>query len=134
MSFVDEDYFGIWVDRPLQDLGLESCLSPCMTPELETQSSTLDASQSVRICQNKSCRRLGSAKVIAAFEANLVEGVEVVGCGCLGQCGNGPMVLVLPGQVWYSRVHPDEVGAIVDRHLKNGKPISALLYRKFHPD
>jgi (2Fe-2S) ferredoxin len=70
---------------------------------------------------------------MAAFNANPVEGVEVVGCGCFGQCGNGPMVLVLPEQIWYSRVHPDEVGVIVDRHLKNGNPIPALLYRKFHP-
>jgi (2Fe-2S) ferredoxin len=123
----------ILVDRSLQDLGSESRFKPCMTPELETQSSTLKACQSIRICQHNSCRKSGSAKVKAAFEANPVEGVEVMGCGCFGQCGNGPMMLVLPEQVWYSQVHPDEVGEIIDRHLKNGKPIAALLYPKFHP-
>ncbi|KAM3100233.1 (2Fe-2S) ferredoxin domain-containing protein [Phormidesmis sp. 146-35] len=128
-----EDYSGILVDRRFQDLGSESRLKPCMTPPLPPPSALRPSHQSVRICQHNSCRKSGSAKVLAAFRANPVEGVEVVTCGCFGQCGNGPMVLVFPEQVWYSRVHPDEVKAIVDRHLKNGTPISALLYRKFHP-
>lgn len=85
----------------------------------------------VQICQNKSCRKLGAANVLAAFQT--AAEVEVVGCGCLGQCGNGPIVLVLPEQVWYCRVRADEVGAIVDRHLRGGKPVQSMLYPKFHP-
>ena len=82
----------------------------------------------VRICQNTSCRKLGAPKVLAAFQALPVEGVEVVETGCLGQCGNGPMVLVLPEQVWYSGVRPQEVPAVVERHLKGGIPVKGMLY------
>ena len=43
------------------------------------------------------------------------------------------MVLVQPEEVWYSRVQPDEVPAVVERHLIGGEPVKAMLYRKFHP-
>jgi (2Fe-2S) ferredoxin len=43
------------------------------------------------------------------------------------------MVIVLPEQVWYCRVQPNEVPAVVKRHLYGGEPIRAMLYRKFHP-
>jgi (2Fe-2S) ferredoxin len=87
----------------------------------------------VRICQHKSCRKQGAAKVIQAFQSLAPAGVNIEPSGCLGQCGNGVMVLVLPDQIWYDRVRPEEVGAIVDRHLIRGEPIQAMLYRKFHP-
>jgi (2Fe-2S) ferredoxin len=87
----------------------------------------------VRVCQHKSCRKLGAAKVLAAFQSQPISGVEVQGWQCFGQCGNGPMVLVLPEQVWYCRVLPEEVDAIATRHLKDGHPIRSMLYRKFHP-
>jgi (2Fe-2S) ferredoxin len=87
----------------------------------------------VLVCQNRTCRKQGGEKVLAAFEAHSVVGVKVVGSGCLGQCGMGPMVRVIPDEVWYCRVRPDEVSALVERHLKGGKAIAAMLYRKFHP-
>jgi (2Fe-2S) ferredoxin len=44
------------------------------------------------------------------------------------------MVQVVPDQIWYNQVHPDEVPAIVKRHLRGGQPVAAMLYRKFHPE
>lgn len=93
-----------------------------------------ESSRQVLVCQNCNCRKQGAAKVLAAFQAHPVTGVEVVGSSCLGQCGNGPMVLIAPDEVWYSRVHPDEVPAVVKRHLSGGKPVAAMLYRRFHPN
>ncbi|MDJ1170964.1 (2Fe-2S) ferredoxin domain-containing protein [Roseofilum sp. BLCC_M154] len=87
----------------------------------------------VRVCQHQSCRKLGATQVLEAFELYPVEGVEVIAVHCLGQCGNGPMVLVLPEEVWYCRVSPQEVPAVVERHLIGGNPVKGMLYRKFHP-
>jgi (2Fe-2S) ferredoxin len=42
------------------------------------------------------------------------------------------MVKILPDEVWYCRVHPDEVPAVVERHLLGGQAIAAMLYQKFH--
>lgn len=91
-----------------------------------------ESSRRVLVCQNSSCRKKDAAGVLAAFQAHPVTGVEVVGSSCLGQCGNGPMVLVVPDEIWYSRVHPNEVPAVVKRHLLGGKPVAAMLYRRFH--
>lgn len=87
----------------------------------------------VRVCQHQSCRHLGAAQVLEAFELHRVDRVEVVAVHCLGQCGNGPMVLVLPEEVWYYRVSPQEVPAVVERHLRGGNPVKGMLYPKFHP-
>jgi (2Fe-2S) ferredoxin len=90
--------------------------------------------KTVLICQHNACRKAGSADVLAAFRANSPAHINIQSVRCLGQCGNGAMVLVLPEQSWYDRVQPDEVPAIVERHLKNGKPIQAMLYKKIHPN
>ncbi|NEP90411.1 MULTISPECIES: ferredoxin [Okeania] len=84
------------------------------------------------VCQNRTCRKQGSAKVLAAFESSEVPNIQVEKSGCLGQCGNGPMVLVLPEEVWYSHVHIDEVSAVVERHLLGGVSVKKMLYSKFH--
>ena len=91
-----------------------------------------ESSRQVLVCQNRTCRKQGAEKVLAEFEKLSPSEVEVVASGCLGQCGNGPMMLVLPEEVWYSGVCAEEVTAITDRHLRGGKRVEAMLYRKFH--
>jgi (2Fe-2S) ferredoxin len=39
------------------------------------------------------------------------------------------MVLVLPDEVWYWRVLPEEVGAIAHQHLQLGRPVEAMRLR-----
>jgi (2Fe-2S) ferredoxin len=86
----------------------------------------------VLVCQNTACRKGGSAKVLAAFQAASLPEVAIEPSRCLGQCGNGPMVVVLPDEVWYSRVIPAEVAAVIERHLRGGIPVKGMLYRRFH--
>jgi (2Fe-2S) ferredoxin len=42
------------------------------------------------------------------------------------------MVLVLPEEVWYNGVCPEEVATITEQHLRGGNPVEKMLYRKFH--
>ena len=86
----------------------------------------------VRVCQNRTCKKQGAVKVLAAFEANLVSEMTVIGSSCLGQCGNGPMVLIVPDMVWYSHVRPSEVKKVVEEHLLGGKRVEQMLYHRFH--
>jgi (2Fe-2S) ferredoxin len=74
----------------------------------------------VLICQNRTCLQQGSALVAAAFLTWQNSDWQTIKSGCLGQCGNGPMVLILPEMIWYSRVQPEQVAAIVERHLGRG--------------
>ena len=85
------------------------------------------------VCQNETCRQQGSKKVLAAFQAETPPEIEVESTGCLGQCGSGPMVLLLPEEIWYCHIHPDEVSEIVEKHLKQGRVVREKLYPKFHP-
>lgn len=91
------------------------------------------STKTVRVCQHRTCLKQGSAEVLSAFRDTPIAEVAVVASPCLGQCGSGPMVQVLPDQVWYDRVSPAEVTAIVDRHLLKNQPVTAMLYAKFHP-
>jgi (2Fe-2S) ferredoxin len=44
-------------------------------------------------------------------------GITGEGCGCLGRCGNGSNVLVLPARIWYHRVRPSEVPELLNREI-----------------
>jgi (2Fe-2S) ferredoxin len=67
----------------------------------------------ILICQNRTCRKQGAAEVLAAFREIDLPNITYEGCGCLGNCGNGPMALVLPARIWYYRVHPQDVTKIL---------------------
>jgi len=81
---------------------------------------TISNYQCVRICQSRTCRKQGATEVLAAFEKLSISGITITASGCLGKCGNGPMVLVLPDAVWYSGVLPGEVPLIVAQHGVKG--------------
>nr|WP_071590722.1 (2Fe-2S) ferredoxin domain-containing protein [Synechococcus sp. PCC 7336] len=87
----------------------------------------------VLVCQNVTCHQQGSGKVLAAFQLGAPSEVEVEPSGCLGQCGSGPMVLVLPEEVWYCHIYHLDVPVIVEKHLKRGRIVTEKLYPKFHP-
>lgn len=86
----------------------------------------------VRVCQNRTCRKQGAKSVLEAFEAIPVSGVTVIASSCFGQCGNGPMVLVLPDIVWYAGVRNTEVPLIVEQHLIGNQKVIKMLYARFH--
>lgn len=87
----------------------------------------------VMVCQHRSCVRSDSAPVLAAFQQYQSAHLIVSGCECQGQCGSGPTVRVMPDDVWYCRVTPQDVPTIVEQHLsENGTPVDALLNSRFH--
>jgi len=86
----------------------------------------------VLVCQHQSCLAQGSAEVLAHFLAHPVPSVTIVGSECQGQCNIGATVRVLPDEIWYCRVKPEHVEAIVEQHLKQGEPVQALLHPRFH--
>ncbi|MEB3342116.1 (2Fe-2S) ferredoxin domain-containing protein [Okeania sp.] len=69
------------------------------------------------VCQNRTCRKQGSVKVLTVFQALNIPNIKVEKSGCLGKCGSGPIVLVLPDEVWYSHVDVQSISAVVEQHL-----------------
>ena len=49
---------------------------------------------------------------------------------CLGVCAAGPIVVVYPEGIWYSRVTPALLERIVVEHLKNGKPVDEAVFHR----
>lgn len=86
----------------------------------------------VKVCHNRTCKKQGADQVLAALKATPLDHVSIESCGCLGQCGNGPMILVLPGMFWYSHVQPQEVTKLIEQHLIGGEPVKKMLYLRFH--
>lgn len=89
--------------------------------------------RTVLVCQNRSCKSFGSQATLKAFQSYSIPHIKVIGSGCLGQCGNGPMVVVLPEEIWYSQVVSEQVKTIVTQHLLGNKPVKSLLYPVKHP-
>ena len=94
---------------------------------------TVEMHRCVRVCQGRACKKLGATAVLAALQAQSIPGFVVRGCSCLGQCGNGPMVVVLPEQIWYDGICPAEVPIFVEQYLCKRQPAIAKPYHKFHP-
>jgi NADP-reducing hydrogenase subunit HndC len=55
--------------------------------------------------------------------------IQVIGTGCFGLCGLGPVVKVLPDQTIYTKVTPDDASEIVSQHVMKGKLVEKLLFR-----
>jgi (2Fe-2S) ferredoxin len=72
---------------------------------------------SILVCQHLTCKKQGAAQVLAAIRSNIMPGITGEGCGCLGRCGNGSNVLVLPARIWYHRVRPSEVPELLNREI-----------------
>jgi uncharacterized protein (DUF952 family)/(2Fe-2S) ferredoxin len=70
------------------------------------------ARSSVLVCQHLTCRKQGAANVLAAFRKLNTPSITYEGCGCLGNCGNGPMLFILPARIWYYLVQPHDVPKI----------------------
>jgi NADH:ubiquinone oxidoreductase subunit F (NADH-binding)/(2Fe-2S) ferredoxin len=63
-------------------------------------------------------------------EANALENdVQVIRTGCFGLCSLGPIVKIMPGDVIYTRVQPDDAKEIVEEHLIKGRKIERLLFK-----
>ena len=99
---------------------------------LERSPDLTDSSEKIVVCLGRSCRKYYAQQVFDLFQQNLPTDVELMSVPCLGQCGNGAMVVVDSDKTWYSRVLPKEVATVIEQHVINKTPVKAMLYPKFH--
>jgi len=62
-------------------------------------------------------------------ERGLKKSVRINKSGCFDQCGNGPMVVVYPENVWYGAVTKEKAARILEEHLVGGQPVQDLRYQ-----
>ncbi|MEM8804982.1 MAG: (2Fe-2S) ferredoxin domain-containing protein [Cyanobacteria bacterium P01_G01_bin.38] len=104
-----------------------------LTGHVESLPSQPSQPSFIQVCQYRTCSRSQSAKVLEAFRIYASAECMVASSGCLGQCGSGPTVRVMPDNVWYCRVRPEDVAEIVEQHIQGQQPVKRLLHPRFHP-
>lgn len=95
----------------------------------------------ILVCNGTGCMARGSVQVAEAISRELkvhqidrqvTLGVKKVGCH--GLCEEGPLVIVYPENIYYTRVRPEDVTSIVNETVFNKKPLENLLYRRHEND
>lgn len=86
----------------------------------------------ILVCGVAGCASSGSLKIADAVEAqiaknNLGNEVKVIKTGCFGLCAEGPIMMICPEHVMYTKVTAEDVEEIFESHIKGGKVVSRLL-------
>lgn len=87
----------------------------------------------VQCCSGKGCRKNDSERIVNLFKMMLHahgidDMVDVVTSGCFGFCAKGPIVRILPDNITYTHVKPEEVNVIVEKHVVRGELVDELRY------
>lgn len=87
----------------------------------------------ILVCGGTGCLSSKSEKIIENLNIFIVanglkESVTVKKTGCFGFCEKGPIVKILPDDVLYVEVTPDDAQEIVESHLLNNKLVERLLF------
>ncbi len=87
----------------------------------------------ITVCGGTGCTALGSQSVIDAFttelqRTGLTGRVSVKKTGCHGFCERGPVVVILPQEIFYPQVTPEDVPEIVTKTVIGNEIIERLLY------
>ncbi|XP_021724812.1 uncharacterized protein LOC110692132 [Chenopodium quinoa] len=93
----------------------------------------------IRVCTNRTCRRQGSLQILENLLGISPAHVSVTSCGCLGRCGSGPNLVVLPPAAMISHcgtaartaeLMVEVCGAGVDDFDLAKRSLDALAFRK----
>ncbi|MGD2179836.1 (2Fe-2S) ferredoxin domain-containing protein [Lusitaniella coriacea] len=76
----------------------------------------------ILVCQKSDCRKRGGRAVCQAIEDNLRDRglrdrVAIKTTGCLKQCKKGPNLVVMPDKARYSKISPQEIPALIEKHV-----------------
>jgi NADH-quinone oxidoreductase subunit F len=91
----------------------------------------------ITVCGGTGCRVYGSEKVWKAFIEEIGDkgvdatvDLDIKVTGCHGFCEKGPLVVIHPQGILYTRVEPKDVPEIVSQTILSGKVIERLLYNE----
>jgi bidirectional [NiFe] hydrogenase diaphorase subunit len=89
-------------------------------------------------CSAAGCVSCGSQTIRETLKKSLLQNnlaaqCEVVGTGCMGLCGEGPLVKVDPDGTLYQRVDEATAQRMVEEHLVQGKPVTDHVVDTSHP-
>ncbi|CAH2213781.1 NADH-quinone oxidoreductase subunit NuoF [Tepidibacter aestuarii] len=88
----------------------------------------------ILVCGGTGCTSPESADIFRKLKVEirkhkLNNEIEVLKTGCLGLCELGPMVVVYPEGVLYSKVKDDDIKELVESHFIQNKILERLVYK-----
>ncbi|MDY5856385.1 MAG: NADH-quinone oxidoreductase subunit NuoF [Anaerovoracaceae bacterium] len=89
----------------------------------------------ILVCGGTGCSSSRSQQIIENLQTELTshgldKEVKVVKTGCFGLCEYGPIMIVYPEGVFYSKVKPEDVPEIVEEHVLKGRIVKRLLHHE----
>ena len=86
------------------------------------------------VCGGTGCHATGSIAVKDALnheiaDKGLEDRVKVVETGCNGFCALGPLMVIQPGGIFYTKLKADDIPELVESHVINGEVVERLLYK-----
>lgn len=88
----------------------------------------------ILICGSKSCKSCGSHdtadKINEILERqNLSHIAKATKVGCFNLCAEGPIALLMPQNIFYTHIDPEDAERIVESHIKKGKILEDKLHQ-----
>ncbi len=88
----------------------------------------------IAICSGINCIGKNSLELETTFKAelakhNLSDKVAITYSACQGLCEKGPMVFIMPDEIFYHHVTPALAKKIVEEHLLEGAPLTDHIWR-----
>lgn len=85
----------------------------------------------ILLCQKSDCAKRGGKEVCRAIagylrDYGLDDLVEVKMTGCLKQCKKGPNLVVMPDKAHYTKIAPQEIPALLDKHCRDRQSAIAI--------
>jgi len=89
----------------------------------------------ILVCVGTGCQSQESVELIDQLNkeidsAGYKDEIQVVKTGCFGFCEKGPIIKILPEDVFYIEVKPSDANEIVQEHIVKGRRVERLLYEE----
>ncbi|UCH63602.1 MAG: NADH-quinone oxidoreductase subunit NuoF [Fidelibacterota bacterium] len=84
-------------------------------------------------CAGTGCVAGGAFQIIEELgkeidARGLGEEVSIVPTGCNGFCGQGPLMVVIPDNIFYGWLSLDDIPHLVEEHFLKGRPVEKLMF------
>ncbi len=89
------------------------------------------------VCSGAGCNSRQSEEILdnlkLEIEALALENdIQVIKSGCFGLCELGPVVKIMPDDIVYTKVLPEDAAEIIAQHIVKGKTIDRLIFKDPH--
>ncbi|MFH1297624.1 MAG: NADH-quinone oxidoreductase subunit NuoF [Bacteroidota bacterium] len=85
------------------------------------------------LCTGTGCVAGGAFRIKDTLEEEiqkqgLDKEISVIITGCNGFCGQGPLLVVQPDEIFYGFLNPEDIPFLVQEHFLKGRPVKKLMF------